>query len=531
MSSSAHAGRGNGTNGDEREHETSGDLSALSASLSPPPLTSDGQGRLTQSQIRLTIREIQACEQLTPSQRGRAMQAAMKGLNATEAIAQVTKALTPPQPSSTTTLLKSSSVAESAVVSSLVTSSQLHQQLSLVGCDNLPPPCTHYKSRKCCIVAACCGKVFSCRLCHDEHYERQDMMIPHKIDRRATRFVICRGCGLRQPFGAGCLAAKRPEAPIQPRSRSRSRSPPPPPLHTRVTTIDPTTDTNHATDTNHHDMLHNDAVTTATTATPKTRTDPTTTARACPSLSRTCVVVPSSAAASTADDTFDTTADTCATAAAAAAAFDDASHSAKGGGDTRLDPAMAAAALELVPSGCTIELFDDYVCSICKLWVPASKRAFHCQYCDMCRVGGRENFFHCHGCSMCIGISIQASHSASCRSDMFKQPCPVCREDLFYSRDSTMPMDCGHTIHLKCFEVSKVSNPQRLDFDLYLYIYIYSCFCSYAYSYSSSCPFNACRVFATSLVLPVSVLQFSSLCLSVSIHMHACVCVCACVRA
>jgi hypothetical protein len=38
------------------------------------------------------------------------------------------------------------------------------------------PPCEHYVCM-CVIVAACCNRVFQCRICHDEHVES------HKIDR------------------------------------------------------------------------------------------------------------------------------------------------------------------------------------------------------------------------------------------------------------------------------------------------------------------------------------------------------------
>ena len=38
------------------------------------------------------------------------------------------------------------------------------------------PPCSHYRT-ECVIVAACCGALFQCRLCHDDHTPN------HKIDR------------------------------------------------------------------------------------------------------------------------------------------------------------------------------------------------------------------------------------------------------------------------------------------------------------------------------------------------------------
>mmetsp|Transcript_359 Transcript_359/g.811 ORF Transcript_359/g.811 Transcript_359/m.811 type:complete len:377 (-) Transcript_359:1100-2230(-) len=60
--------------------------------------------------------------------------------------------------------------------------------------------CTHYK-RHCSIVSKCCGKVFPCRLCHDE-------VADHKIDRFATEIMVCRECKLSQEIADKC---KNPE--------------------------------------------------------------------------------------------------------------------------------------------------------------------------------------------------------------------------------------------------------------------------------------------------------------------------------
>jgi len=54
--------------------------------------------------------------------------------------------------------------------------------------------CTHYE-RNCNVVAPCCGKVFGCRICHDE------LSPPGHppMDRFAVREVICKLCDTRQP--------------------------------------------------------------------------------------------------------------------------------------------------------------------------------------------------------------------------------------------------------------------------------------------------------------------------------------------
>ena len=53
--------------------------------------------------------------------------------------------------------------------------------------------CVHYE-RKCNVVAPCCGKVFGCRVCHDEMFE--DGCGP--MDRFGIKVVVCKECGERQ---------------------------------------------------------------------------------------------------------------------------------------------------------------------------------------------------------------------------------------------------------------------------------------------------------------------------------------------
>lgn len=51
--------------------------------------------------------------------------------------------------------------------------------------------CAHY-SRGCKLVSPCCGKIYSCRHCHDEAED-------HSLDRYAISSVICCACELQQP--------------------------------------------------------------------------------------------------------------------------------------------------------------------------------------------------------------------------------------------------------------------------------------------------------------------------------------------
>ncbi|GBF95645.1 hypothetical protein Rsub_08627 [Raphidocelis subcapitata] len=56
--------------------------------------------------------------------------------------------------------------------------------------------CRHYR-RRAQLVAPCCGKAFTCRLCHDEASD-------HRMDRYSVAEMVCMPCGLRQPVAAAC---------------------------------------------------------------------------------------------------------------------------------------------------------------------------------------------------------------------------------------------------------------------------------------------------------------------------------------
>ncbi|XP_052182286.1 zinc finger protein BRUTUS-like At1g74770 isoform X2 [Diospyros lotus] len=56
--------------------------------------------------------------------------------------------------------------------------------------------CKHYK-RNCKLVAACCNKIYACRLCHDDESD-------HSMDRKATTKMMCMKCLVIQPIGPTC---------------------------------------------------------------------------------------------------------------------------------------------------------------------------------------------------------------------------------------------------------------------------------------------------------------------------------------
>eukprot|EP00586_Coscinodiscus_wailesii_P002066 CAMPEP_0172485424 /NCGR_PEP_ID=MMETSP1066-20121228/13481_1 /TAXON_ID=671091 /ORGANISM="Coscinodiscus wailesii, Strain CCMP2513" /LENGTH=371 /DNA_ID=CAMNT_0013250705 /DNA_START=106 /DNA_END=1221 /DNA_ORIENTATION=- len=93
--------------------------------------------------------------------------------------------------------------------------------------------------------------------------------------------------------------------------------------------------------------------------------------------------------------------------------------------------------------------FGEYHCDKCNLWMALGKKPFHCSDCGFCRVGGRDAFRHCHHCCMCISVTVFETHN--CMKDKYKNNCPVCREDMFSSRQSPQDLPCGHAIHAHCF--------------------------------------------------------------------------------
>ena len=69
--------------------------------------------------------------------------------------------------------------------------------------------CQHYR-RKVQIIAPCCSKVYTCRLCHDEEENdnQRDIRKAHKVDRKAIRECICLVCGVKQAVSVPPLEFK-----------------------------------------------------------------------------------------------------------------------------------------------------------------------------------------------------------------------------------------------------------------------------------------------------------------------------------
>ena len=64
--------------------------------------------------------------------------------------------------------------------------------------------------------------------------------------------------------------------------------------------------------------------------------------------------------------------------------------------------------------------FAAYFCEVCCLYDDDfdKKGVFHCEGCNICRVGGQENTFHCDTCIACFPLVAKASHT--CMAGRFK---------------------------------------------------------------------------------------------------------------
>jgi len=96
-------------------------------------------------------------------------------------------------------------------------------------------------------------------------------------------------------------------------------------------------------------------------------------------------------------------------------------------------------------------LFGHYFCKECNLFENnMNKNIYHCNGCGICRLGKDGEYFHCDKCKICFNLSMKDDHK--CVEDGMNQNCPVCLENLFYSRESSVPLKCcTNWIHVTCF--------------------------------------------------------------------------------
>jgi len=98
-------------------------------------------------------------------------------------------------------------------------------------------------------------------------------------------------------------------------------------------------------------------------------------------------------------------------------------------------------------SNCNVRFCTTY-CDKCKLWY-RFKESFHCDDCQYCLVGKREEFVHCSGCNICIFHKKISYHKCNLINE--QRDCQICLEDLHETRHDNRMFRCGHTVHRKCY--------------------------------------------------------------------------------
>lgn len=95
----------------------------------------------------------------------------------------------------------------------------------------------------------------------------------------------------------------------------------------------------------------------------------------------------------------------------------------------------------------------NYFCDKCVLYDnDCSKDIYHCDKCEICRLGlglGKD-YFHCDECNICLSIDLREKHK--CVSNSTHSNCPICNEYLFTSVHKVVFMKCGHSIHQSCYD-------------------------------------------------------------------------------
>ena len=97
-------------------------------------------------------------------------------------------------------------------------------------------------------------------------------------------------------------------------------------------------------------------------------------------------------------------------------------------------------------------IFSKYFCKECNLFENnPNKDIYHCFGCGICRIGKEGQYFHCDKCKACLPLIKKSKHQ--CNEDGMNQNCSICLENLFYSRDSSITLECcKNWIHLHCYE-------------------------------------------------------------------------------
>lgn len=105
-----------------------------------------------------------------------------------------------------------------------------------------------------------------------------------------------------------------------------------------------------------------------------------------------------------------------------------------------------------------------YYCDICKFHDNSDKEIYHCEKCNICRIGKLaddiDGFKHCDKCNLCIHVSIFNNHR--CIDNNANSQCPICLDDISTSTESFEILSrCGHLIHTDCLKQYVAQNEYK----------------------------------------------------------------------
>ena len=94
--------------------------------------------------------------------------------------------------------------------------------------------------------------------------------------------------------------------------------------------------------------------------------------------------------------------------------------------------------------------FSEYFCAECRMFAGFDKGPiFHCEKCGICRKGDKTQVVHCDKCRSCVQRATLNIHK--CRPYALYNNCPICRMDMFHSREPVVHLPCAHAMHSACF--------------------------------------------------------------------------------
>lgn len=91
----------------------------------------------------------------------------------------------------------------------------------------------------------------------------------------------------------------------------------------------------------------------------------------------------------------------------------------------------------------------DYICYKCGLFDNSNTPKYHCNKCNICRIGNKEDNFHCDKCNICFNKNL-TEHKCIMVDETTL--CVICNEPLLDNLSDSFKLSCGHIIHTICIK-------------------------------------------------------------------------------